>query len=70
MSKSLIIWVPAQAGFETLKFENVSNLEESKGYITFEYDGVSTGEHRKAVFQHKAIIGASITWEDAEDSDE
>ena len=58
---SLIIWVPSVDGFTTLKFGNVSRLFESDKQINFEYDGVSTGEHRAATFETDKIIGYAIT---------
>lgn len=58
---SLIIWVPSVDGFTTLKFGNVTGLTEDYQHLVFEYDGVSTGEHRSATFETDKIMGYAIT---------
>jgi hypothetical protein len=60
MMRSLIIWLPGGDG-KTMKFENVKYFKETDQKISFEYDGVSTGESRSANFYIKDMLGYALS---------
>lgn len=62
MNKSLIVWLK---NGQTCKFEQLSNLLFTATTIEFNYFGVSTQEHRSAVFNKADIVGYSVTLEEA-----
>ncbi|MDT2735433.1 hypothetical protein P7H24_13280 [Enterococcus thailandicus] len=55
--KSLIIWLNEG---QTLKFENVENLENNESELKFDYFGVATQVKRKAVFNQINIAGFAL----------
>ncbi|MBT9262339.1 hypothetical protein [Lacticaseibacillus paracasei] len=64
MKKSLIIWVPSYSSFDTMKFNDVSQLKETADDVSFNYNGLSTREKRKAIFQKSKLIGWALSTED------
>lgn len=56
-SKSLIIWVPTG---ETMKFEDVRNVDIDWDVLKFNYLGVSTCVRRNAVFEVSKIMGWAL----------
>lgn len=63
MKKDLIIWMPTAKGTDTMKFENVTEFRGFETIINFEYDGVSTGKHRRAAFERSKILGYALEME-------
>ena len=55
--KDLIIWL---VNGNTMKFEKVTNLENTDSELTFDYFGVSTQVARKAVFNQINIAGFAL----------
>lgn len=55
--KDLIIWL---VNGNTMKFEKVTNLENTDSELTFNYFGVSTQVSRKAVFNQINIAGFAL----------
>lgn len=55
--KSLIIWL---IDGQTLKFENVTNVENTCSELKFDYFGISTQANRSASFNPNNIAGVAL----------
>lgn len=55
--KSLIVWL---IDGQTMKFEKVTDLENTDSELSFNYFGISTQVKRSAVFNQINIVGFAL----------